>query len=136
MMMKKFLNVLFAATLVLSVHCGKGKEASREEEGEDDQQAQTATVAATTASTAPVAAGGGAAAPVSADAATVTGVVKLANGSHFDETELRAHVRAKLAGYKTPKHILEAGVLLRAPNGKADYKSASEFARTALGIAN
>jgi len=77
-MMKKFLNVLFAATLVLSVHCGKGKEASREEEGQDDQEAQTATVAATTASTAPVAAGGGAAAPVSADAATVTGVVKLA----------------------------------------------------------
>ncbi len=65
----------------------------------------------------------------------VTGVVKLANGSEFDEAALREHVRTHLAGYKTPKRILVAGVNLRAPNGKADYKSAGEFARNALGIA-
>jgi fatty-acyl-CoA synthase len=64
----------------------------------------------------------------------VTGVVVLANGSKFDEDQLRSHVRSQLAGYKTPKRILIAGVNLRAPNGKADYKSASEFARAALGI--
>ena len=64
----------------------------------------------------------------------VTGVVKLANGSEFDEAALREHVRKHLAGYKTPKRILVAGVNLRAPNGKADYKSAAEFARSALGI--
>jgi fatty-acyl-CoA synthase len=44
-------------------------------------------------------------------------------------------VRESLAGYKTPKRILIAGVNLRAPNGKADYKSASEFAKRELGIA-
>jgi fatty-acyl-CoA synthase len=60
--------------------------------------------------------------------------VKLAPGAVFDEQELRAHVREKLAGYKVPKRILEAGVNLRAPNGKADYKSAGEFARATLGI--
>ncbi len=65
----------------------------------------------------------------------VTGVVKLANGAQFDEADVRAHVRSRLAGYKTPKRIVEATISLRAPNGKADYKSAAEFARTALGIA-
>jgi fatty-acyl-CoA synthase len=64
----------------------------------------------------------------------VTGVVTLVNGSKFDEERLRAHVRSQLAGYKTPKRILVAGVNLRAPNGKADYRSASEFARRELGI--
>jgi fatty-acyl-CoA synthase len=65
----------------------------------------------------------------------VTGVVKLANGAAFDEAEIRAHVRARLAGYKTPKRILAAtGINLRAPNGKADYKTASDFAKRELGI--
>ena len=64
----------------------------------------------------------------------VTGVVVLSTGASFDESDLRTHVRTRLAGYKTPKRILIAGVNLRAPNGKADYKSASEFARAALGI--
>jgi len=65
----------------------------------------------------------------------VTGVVKLAPGGSFDEAALRAHVRERLAGYKTPKRVLVAGVPLRAPNGKADYKSATQFARESLGIA-
>ena len=64
----------------------------------------------------------------------VTGVVKLANGSLFDEAAIREHVRTQLAGYKTPKRILVAEVALRAPNGKADYKTASAFVRDALGI--
>ena len=72
-MMKKFGTVLFAATLVLSISCGKGKEAKEEEEGTDDQALQT--TATTTASTA---AAQPAAAAASADAATITGVVKLA----------------------------------------------------------
>ena len=46
-----------------------------------------------------------------------------------------AHVRGKLAGYKTPKRVLIAGVPLRAPNGKADYKGALDFAKRELGIA-
>src|SRR6201999_3944786 len=64
----------------------------------------------------------------------ITGVVKLAPGAAFDEASLRAHVRANLAGYKTPKRILVAGVNLRAPNGKADYKAVGAFARSALGL--
>ncbi|HEY0301356.1 MAG TPA: hypothetical protein VGC36_08500 [Rhizomicrobium sp.] len=65
----------------------------------------------------------------------VTGLVKLSPGAAFDEAAIRAHVREHLAGYKTPKRVLVAGVSLRAPNGKADYKSAAEFARRELGIA-
>jgi 3-oxocholest-4-en-26-oate---CoA ligase len=65
----------------------------------------------------------------------VTGVVKLAPGAAFDEASIRAHVREHLAGYKTPKRVIVAGVPLRAPNGKADYKSATNFAREQLGIA-
>jgi plastocyanin len=78
MTMKRFLSALFALTLVLVVACGGGKEASsNEDEGEDDQEAQTATVASTTGGTA-AAPAAAAAAPVSADAATITGAVKLA----------------------------------------------------------
>jgi len=64
----------------------------------------------------------------------VTGIVKLAPGAAFDEESIRAHVRTQLAGYKTPKRVLVAEVPLRAPNGKADYKGAGSFARTALGL--
>ncbi|MEA2568743.1 MAG: hypothetical protein QOI24_744 [Acidobacteriota bacterium] len=78
MTMKRFLSALFALTLVLVVACGGGKEASsNEDEGEDDQEAQTATVASTAGGTA-AAPAAAAAAPVSADAATITGAVKLA----------------------------------------------------------
>lgn len=64
----------------------------------------------------------------------VTGVVKLNEGAQFDEEELRAHVRSKLAGYKTPKRILIGTVPFRAPNGKADYKGVTEFAKAELGV--
>ncbi len=63
----------------------------------------------------------------------VTGVVVLARGATFDEDEVRRHVRASLAGYKTPKRILVTQVPLRASNGKADYKTVTEFARSDLG---
>jgi hypothetical protein len=65
--MKKFLAMLFAVTLVVA--CGKGREAaSHEDEGEDDEQPAAA---ASATSAAP------AAAPVvSADAATINGLVK------------------------------------------------------------
>lgn len=71
--MKKFVAVLYAATLIVAIGCGKGREASKDEdEGQDDQQpvatASTNTGGATTAApAAPVA---------SADAATITGLVK------------------------------------------------------------
>ncbi|HMM14606.1 MAG TPA: acyl-CoA synthetase [Parvibaculum sp.] len=65
----------------------------------------------------------------------VTGVVKIASGQSFDEAELRAHVREQLAGYKTPKRIIIGAVPFRAPNGKADYKGVTEFAKQELGMA-
>ncbi|GAK45904.1 acyl-CoA synthetase [Tepidicaulis marinus] len=64
----------------------------------------------------------------------VTGIVKMANGSEFCEDTLRAHVRGQLAGYKTPKRILIGTVPFRAPNGKADYKGVTAFAKEELGI--
>ncbi|WP_420559385.1 acyl-CoA synthetase [Tepidicaulis sp.] len=65
----------------------------------------------------------------------VTGIVKVSNGADFCEDTLRAHVRGQLAGYKTPKRILIGTVPFRAPNGKADYKGVTAFAKEELGIA-
>ena len=65
----------------------------------------------------------------------VTGIVKPANGAAFDEASVRQFVHDQLAGYKVPKRILATDDLSRAPNGKADYKQAGEFARRELGIA-
>ncbi|MEQ9143603.1 MAG: acyl-CoA synthetase [Parvibaculaceae bacterium] len=66
----------------------------------------------------------------------VTGVIRLSDGSEFNEEDLRQHVRNALAGYKTPKRILVGNAVpFRAPNGKADYKGVTTFARDELGIA-
>jgi fatty-acyl-CoA synthase len=62
----------------------------------------------------------------------VTGIVVLREGAPFDEDALRRHVRGRLAGYKTPKRILAAGIPLRAANGKADYAGATRFARDSI----
>lgn len=45
-----------------------------------------------------------------------------------DGNELRAHVRAALAGYKTPKRVIIVDKVPRAPNGKADYAAAKLMA--------
>jgi fatty-acyl-CoA synthase len=63
---------------------------------------------------------------------SVTGVVRLREGRILDEAALIAHVRQSLAPYKSPKRIVTGDVSLRAPNGKADYKSATDFAARAL----
>jgi len=62
----------------------------------------------------------------------VTGVVSLRLGQGTDEQSLRDHVRTRLAGYKTPKRVLVVPHMFRAPNGKADYKGATTFARERL----
>jgi plastocyanin len=68
--MKKFLSMMFALSVVFLVACGGGKEAAHEDEGEDDQAPQTASAGTT-------AGGGSTAAPAaSADAATISGLVK------------------------------------------------------------
>jgi fatty-acyl-CoA synthase len=63
---------------------------------------------------------------------SVTGVVRLNPGKTLDEGALIAHVRQHLAAYKSPKRLVAGEVNLRAPNGKADYKSATAFATEAL----
>jgi hypothetical protein len=74
MPMRKFLSLLFAFIVVFALGCGGGREVADDDEGEDDVE-ETATVASTEAGAAP------AAAPVSADAATVMGMVKLEGGA-------------------------------------------------------
>jgi fatty-acyl-CoA synthase len=63
----------------------------------------------------------------------VIGLVQLSPGSRFDDEALRRHVRAELAGYKTPKRILAVKRMFRGPNGKADYPGATEYAGRQLG---
>ncbi len=53
---------------------------------------------------------------------SVTAVVE--SQQPLDAEALRAHCRASLAGYKTPKRILVVTKVPRAPNGKADYAAA------------
>ncbi|WCO66162.1 acyl-CoA synthetase [Iamia majanohamensis] len=45
---------------------------------------------------------------------------------------LRDHARADLAGYKLPKHLVVVERVQRTPAGKADYRWASETARSTL----
>jgi fatty-acyl-CoA synthase len=47
--------------------------------------------------------------------------------------DLSAHVRASLAAYKAPRHIVVVDTIGRAPNGKVDYKRLKEHAVSQLG---
>lgn len=67
---------------------------------------------------------------------SVTAVVQLVNGAQIEEDAMRQHVRANLAAYKSPKRVLVKENLGRAPNGKADYKAITAFAKAELGIAD
>jgi flagella basal body P-ring formation protein FlgA len=71
--MKRFLAVLFALTLVFAIACGGGEKSSAKDDGEDDGEEPTTTAA----STAGTAAAASAPAAVAADAATISGSVKL-----------------------------------------------------------
>ncbi|MDJ0786895.1 MAG: acyl-CoA synthetase [Myxococcota bacterium] len=53
-----------------------------------------------------------------------------------DEQALRGHVKEKLAAYKAPKRIFFVDRLMRAPNGKLDYKAAKAHAKSSLGISD
>jgi 3-oxocholest-4-en-26-oate---CoA ligase len=61
-------------------------------------------------------------------------VIAVVEGNEMDVTEMRGIIRKQLAGYKVPKQILYKEDLMRAPNGKADYKAITAFAKEALGI--
>lgn len=53
----------------------------------------------------------------------IAALVDLTHGSTTDEAELIAHVKATLAAYKAPRHVLVVESVGRAPNGKLDYKN-------------
>ena len=65
----------------------------------------------------------------------VTAVVEMEDPNGLDEAAVRAFVREKLAGYKVPKRVLAVPKMFRAPNGKADYKGATNWAKEQLGVA-
>lgn len=64
----------------------------------------------------------------------VTAIVEMSNGAALNEALIRAHVRKHLAGYKTPKRLIQVTRMFRAANGKPDYKSARNYALRELGI--
>jgi hypothetical protein len=66
---------MFAAVLLFGIACGKGREASKEDEGEDEEPSTTAAATTDTGATATTSAATAAAA-ANPDNATITGMVK------------------------------------------------------------
>jgi acyl-CoA synthetase (AMP-forming)/AMP-acid ligase II len=64
----------------------------------------------------------------------ITAVVEPFPGSAIDEGDVIAHVKGKLAAYKAPKRVVVVDSIMRAPNGKVDYKGVRSRALEALGI--
>lgn len=58
----------------------------------------------------------------------VTAVVAMSAGVAADEAAIIASVKQQLAGYKAPKRVVFVATVPRAPNGKADYKTATALA--------
>jgi fatty-acyl-CoA synthase len=61
----------------------------------------------------------------------VAAVVSLLPGQTADEASIIAEVKQHLAHYKAPKHVVFVSAVPRAPNGKADYRTARQQAITA-----
>jgi fatty-acyl-CoA synthase len=61
----------------------------------------------------------------------VTAVVSLEDGATVDPSAIIASVKTDLAGYKAPKSIVVVDQVPRAPNGKADYRTAKAHAEAA-----
>ena len=65
----------------------------------------------------------------------VTAVVRLREGAHPSEDDLRATCEAHIARYKLPRVFVFVDEIVRAPSGKADYRWARAAAEAALGPA-
>jgi acyl-CoA synthetase (AMP-forming)/AMP-acid ligase II len=52
----------------------------------------------------------------------ITAMVELRPGTPLDEGGVIAHVKERLAAYKSPKRVLQVDSIGRAANGKVDYK--------------
>lgn len=62
----------------------------------------------------------------------VTAVASLSPGAKVEEAAVIANVKTQLAGYKAPKRVVFVAQIPRAPNGKADYKTARDMAIAGL----
>ena len=62
----------------------------------------------------------------------VTAVASLSPGVKVEEAAVIANVKTQLAGYKAPKRVIFVTQIPRAPNGKADYKTARDMAIAGL----
>jgi fatty-acyl-CoA synthase len=62
----------------------------------------------------------------------VTAVVSVAEGAAPTGDDVIAEVKRQLSGYKAPKHVVFVDHVPRAPNGKADYRTARQLAVEAL----
>ena len=63
----------------------------------------------------------------------VVALASFIEGQEIEEQDLIASTREYLAGYKLPKQVLFVEEVMRAPNGKANYKWAKETAEKELG---
>jgi acyl-CoA synthetase (AMP-forming)/AMP-acid ligase II len=63
----------------------------------------------------------------------ITAIVQARPGAEIDDAELIKHVKANLAAYKAPKHVLVVDALGRSPAGKLDYPGLKEKAIAAVG---
>ena len=50
----------------------------------------------------------------------------LSKGKGVSDDAIKAHVRARLAGYKAPRHVMIVDSVDRAATGKADYNAVRE----------
>jgi fatty-acyl-CoA synthase len=64
----------------------------------------------------------------------VTAVVALTPDADVDEATIIAGVKHQLAGFKAPRRVVFVAQIPRAPNGKADYKTALQYANDAAGL--
>ena len=58
----------------------------------------------------------------------VAALVQLRDGRSIDLTELDAHLRTQIAGYKVPRSVWLVDQIGRTPAGKADYSWARRHA--------
>ena len=63
----------------------------------------------------------------------ICAVVEAEDGETPDLSGLSDHVRASLAAYKAPRHLVVVDTIGRAPNGKVDYKRLKSLAAEQLG---
>jgi acyl-CoA synthetase (AMP-forming)/AMP-acid ligase II len=64
----------------------------------------------------------------------VTAVVSTVDGRELDPAAIISSVKEQLAGYKAPRRVVFVAKVPRAPNGKADYKTAKQYANDAAGV--